>query len=266
MIRFAMLALFALACGSAEDGELFDEADGGDALGTAEQEIQVHQVYGVQKSGSNRQLRCVAGASSDCMVPEYKKLMFTLNTNGISLNGDRALFQSVWNAEVNKAQGRDNGMNMILPSGSGLPSQTVDCYFQPQSSFSPASSSSTDIRKYVGGYVYGGEFDHGTYRQFEDLIVKGNFSAMKAHKGGTCANTSTNQCVRGMRHMAQAAIAACVGAGLTSNSSANGTGVDIDVTTNNTPDFSTSGDVCRQKAYDHTVVGVSIITSPNCAL
>jgi hypothetical protein len=52
-----------------------------------------------------------------------------------------------------------------------------------------------------------------------------------------------NACVRGMRHMAQAFIAACAGSGLTSNSGANGTGVD-------TADFATTGDVCRQKAYN----------------
>jgi len=273
MIRFAstsILALALLACGGAQEDDIFEdeasELDGGDEeLGTAEQAITVQQIYGHQKSGVARQLRCVAGAQSDCMAPEYKKLKFTIQLDGVPLNADRTLLEQVFNAEISKAQGRDNGMDMTLVAGGGIPSDATLCTFRPQQSFTPASTSATDIRKYVGGYTFSDEFDHGTYSNYEEMIVRGNFTAMKAHKGGpfnpdgSCINAAGNPpCVKGMRHMVQAFIAACAGSGLTSNIGANGTGVDIDVTTNNTPDFATTGDVCRQKAYNNAVVGVTI--------
>jgi hypothetical protein len=271
----AFAALFlTLACGASDepyeaefsepDDEVFSEEEV--QLATTEQAITVQQLYGFQKSGSGRQLRCVAGAASDCMAPEYKKLKFSdFNGDGISLNADRAIFEQVFNAEIAKAEGRDNGMSMTRVNGGGIPSDAVLCTFRPQASFTPASTSASDIRKYVGGYTFSAEFDHGSYSNFEGLIVRGNFEAMKTHMGGprnpdgSCINSAGNPaCVRGMRHMAQAFIAACAGSGLTSNSGANGTGVDIDVTSTNTADFATTGDVCRQKAYNNAVVGVTI--------
>lgn len=258
------------ACGGSDERDGWDDlneenpqedvGDAGDGLqlGVAQQPIHVQQLYGVQRSNAGRQLRCVAGASSDCMVPKTRKLEFSpCDANGIALDADRVLWCKVYGAEIGKADAVNNRFRIRVEPGDGTSGETL-CQIRPQEAFTPASSSTADIRHYVGGYGYSGIVDFGPYSQFGVLIVRGDFAAMKAFKGGTCADTATNQCVRGMRHMIQAGIAACAGTGLTSNAGANGTGVDVDLTTAH-PTFSdpwvTAGDACRQNDYDEASPG-----------
>jgi hypothetical protein len=267
-------AVFALACSSApiDDSDYWSDDAQGEELGSLEQDITVQQVYGVQLGNAGKQLRCVAGASSDCMVPSTRTIEVDIDVNGIPLNNDRQLFASMLEGERVKLDGLDNGFNIQHFSQTGFPpaGESV-CLFHPQAVFAAQSPSATDTRHYIGGYQYGGLTDQGTYTQWNTFQARGDFAAMKAHKGGplspdgSCINAGGNPCLLGMRKMVQAFLGACVGAGLTSNVSANGTGIDVDVVTTNTQDAITTGDSCRAKAYNPSGAGVTIQAS-SCAL
>lgn len=190
MIKKVMaLVWLCSACGAPDNLDGFeDELE----LGALEQGIMVQRAYGVQLGpGGAPQRRCLFGDPSECMVPEKKTVEVRVLANGAPA-ADRATISAALTAALNIAKAGDDGFNWQSFSQTGFPPAGENaCSLTIQdTNFTPVSNDANDMRKYLGGYAYSDVDDFGTHSTFRTLAAKGNWLALKAHRGVTGACTT----------------------------------------------------------------------------